>query len=44
MLVIVGIKTEEVEGSMHRMSRGREIGPDEILVEFGKYAGMEGLE
>ncbi|XP_070012979.1 uncharacterized protein [Nicotiana sylvestris] len=33
------IKVEEVVGAMHRMSRGRATGPDEIPVEFWKGVG-----
>ncbi|XP_019238846.1 PREDICTED: uncharacterized protein LOC109218899 [Nicotiana attenuata] len=35
------IRVGEVEGAMHRMSRGRETGLDEIPVEFWKRAGKD---
>ncbi|XP_075100599.1 uncharacterized protein LOC142176541 [Nicotiana tabacum] len=38
------IKFEEVMGDMHKMSRGRATGPDEILVEFWNTADRVGLE
>nr|XP_009761666.1 PREDICTED: uncharacterized protein LOC104213818 [Nicotiana sylvestris] len=38
------IRVGEVVGTMSRMSRGRATGPDEILVEFWKSVGKEGLE
>ncbi|KAF3676322.1 putative pre-mRNA-processing factor 6-like [Capsicum annuum] len=36
-------KVEEVREPVHRMRRGREIGPDEILVDFWKFSGEAGL-
>ncbi|XP_019236372.1 PREDICTED: RNA-directed DNA polymerase from mobile element jockey-like, partial [Nicotiana attenuata] len=38
------IKVEEVVGAMGKMSRGKAPGPDEIPVEFWRYAGRAGLE
>ncbi|XP_019224321.1 PREDICTED: uncharacterized protein LOC109206009 [Nicotiana attenuata] len=38
------IKVEEVVGAMGKMSRGKVTGPDEIPVEFWRYAGRAGLE
>nr|XP_009761203.1 PREDICTED: uncharacterized protein LOC104213402 [Nicotiana sylvestris] len=38
------IKVEEVVGAMGKMSQGEETGPDEIPVEFWKYASRAGLE
>uniref|UniRef100_A0A1S3ZT25 Reverse transcriptase domain-containing protein n=1 Tax=Nicotiana tabacum TaxID=4097 RepID=A0A1S3ZT25_TOBAC len=38
------IRVAEVVGVMHRMSRGRATGQDEIPVEFWKSVGKEGLE
>ncbi|XP_070042536.1 uncharacterized protein [Nicotiana tomentosiformis] len=38
------IKVEEVVGAMGKMSRGKVTGPDEIRVEFWRYAGRAGLK
>ncbi|XP_070011369.1 uncharacterized protein [Nicotiana sylvestris] len=38
------IRVDEAEGTMPKMSRGKVTGPDEILVEFWKIVGKEGLE
>ncbi|XP_070045794.1 uncharacterized protein [Nicotiana tomentosiformis] len=38
------IRVDEVEGAMHKMSRGKANGPDEIPVEFWKSACKAGLE
>ncbi|XP_019226321.1 PREDICTED: uncharacterized protein LOC109207784 [Nicotiana attenuata] len=38
------IKVEEVVGAMGKMSRGKATGPDEIPVEFWRYAGRADLE
>nr|XP_016492912.1 PREDICTED: uncharacterized protein LOC107812363 [Nicotiana tabacum] len=38
------IRIEEVEGAMHKISRGKATGPDEIPMEFLKSAGNAGLE
>ncbi|XP_019239031.1 PREDICTED: uncharacterized protein LOC109219069 [Nicotiana attenuata] len=38
------IRVEEVVGALHRMSRGRATGPDEIPVEFWKCIGRPGVE
>ncbi|XP_019248450.1 PREDICTED: uncharacterized protein LOC109227708 [Nicotiana attenuata] len=35
-----GIKVDEVMGSMHKMSRGRATGPDEIPIEFWRMKRM----
>ncbi|XP_070056638.1 uncharacterized protein [Nicotiana tomentosiformis] len=37
------IRVEEVVGAMHKMSRGRATGPDEIPVEFWRSVGRAGL-
>lgn len=36
-------KVEEVSEAIHRMRRGRAIRPDEIPVDFWKFAGRAGL-
>nr|XP_016490199.1 PREDICTED: uncharacterized protein LOC107809993 [Nicotiana tabacum] len=38
------IKVEEVVGAMGKMSRGKVTGPNEIPLEFWRYAGRAGLE
>ncbi|XP_070047291.1 uncharacterized protein [Nicotiana tomentosiformis] len=38
------IRVDEVEGAMHKMSRSKATGLDEIPVEFWKSVGKEGLE
>ncbi|XP_070056710.1 uncharacterized protein [Nicotiana tomentosiformis] len=38
------IRVEEVEGAMRKTSKGREISPDEIPMEFWKSVGRAGLE
>ncbi|XP_019227295.1 PREDICTED: uncharacterized protein LOC109208621 [Nicotiana attenuata] len=38
------IRVDEVECAMHKMSRGKATGPDEIPVEFWKNVGKAGLE
>ncbi|XP_019263866.1 PREDICTED: uncharacterized protein LOC109241567 [Nicotiana attenuata] len=38
------IEVEEVMEAMHKMSRGRATGPDEIPVELWRYVGRAGLE
>ncbi|XP_070053061.1 uncharacterized protein [Nicotiana tomentosiformis] len=38
------IRVDEVKGSMHKMSRGKAAGPNEISVEFWKSAGKAVLE
>ncbi|XP_070032281.1 uncharacterized protein [Nicotiana tomentosiformis] len=38
------INVEEVLGDMHKMSRGKATGPDEIPIEFWRYVGRKGLE
>ncbi|XP_075077138.1 uncharacterized protein LOC142163884 [Nicotiana tabacum] len=38
------IRSEEVEGAMQKISRGKASGPDEIPVEFWKEVGRAGLE
>ena len=38
------IKVDEVMEAMHKMSRGRATGPDEIPVELWRCVGRAGLE
>ncbi|XP_075108976.1 uncharacterized protein LOC107760502 [Nicotiana tabacum] len=38
------IRSDEVEGAMQKMSRGKATGPDEIPVEFWKEVGRAGLK